>query len=152
MASETIARQAVVIGAGIAGLAAARACRIILNRSSCLNATDFSMVRFTGRVRLNRGMRMDCWSGDSVCGASCFQASSGTLLKRVPSGQGEYRHSVERPGYDPFPQRDLALMNYALSRPAIEFAVRKRLRFAQTFPCETAAASTNCWLHRMGWR
>ena len=35
---------------------------------------------------------------------------------------------AERPGYDPFPQRDLGLINYALSRPAIEYAVRRRLR------------------------
>jgi len=34
---------------------------------------------------------------------------------------------VERPGYDPFPQRDFGLSSYAASRPAIECAVRKRV-------------------------
>jgi 2-polyprenyl-6-methoxyphenol hydroxylase-like FAD-dependent oxidoreductase len=34
---------------------------------------------------------------------------------------------AERPGYDPFPQRDLGWHNYALSRPAIEHAVRRRV-------------------------
>lgn len=34
---------------------------------------------------------------------------------------------VERPGYDPFPQRDFGLSSYAASRPAIERAVRKRV-------------------------
>jgi 2-polyprenyl-6-methoxyphenol hydroxylase-like FAD-dependent oxidoreductase len=34
---------------------------------------------------------------------------------------------AERPGYDPFPQRDLGWCTYALSRPAIEHAVRRRL-------------------------
>lgn len=33
----------------------------------------------------------------------------------------------ERPGYDPFPQRDLGWFNYALSRPTIEHIVRRRL-------------------------
>ena len=34
---------------------------------------------------------------------------------------------VERPGYDPFPQRDLGWFGYAASRPAIERAVRRRV-------------------------
>ena len=34
---------------------------------------------------------------------------------------------VERPGYDPFPHRDLGWSGYAASRPAIEHAVRRRV-------------------------
>jgi 2-polyprenyl-6-methoxyphenol hydroxylase-like FAD-dependent oxidoreductase len=34
---------------------------------------------------------------------------------------------MERPGYDPFPQRDLGWFNYAVSRPTIERIVRKRV-------------------------
>jgi 2-polyprenyl-6-methoxyphenol hydroxylase-like FAD-dependent oxidoreductase len=34
---------------------------------------------------------------------------------------------IERPGYDPFPQRDLGWLSYALSRPTIERAVRRRV-------------------------
>jgi 2-polyprenyl-6-methoxyphenol hydroxylase-like FAD-dependent oxidoreductase len=34
---------------------------------------------------------------------------------------------VERPGYDPFPQRDLGWLSYAVSRPTIEHAVRQRM-------------------------
>lgn len=34
---------------------------------------------------------------------------------------------AERPGYDPFPQRDLGLLTYAMSRAAVEFAVRRRV-------------------------
>lgn len=33
----------------------------------------------------------------------------------------------EQPGYDPFPQRDFGWCAYALSRPALEFAVRSRV-------------------------
>jgi 2-polyprenyl-6-methoxyphenol hydroxylase-like FAD-dependent oxidoreductase len=33
----------------------------------------------------------------------------------------------ERPGYDPFPQRDLGWFSYAVSRPTIERAVRRRV-------------------------
>src|SRR5258705_8811377 len=34
---------------------------------------------------------------------------------------------VERPGYDPFPRRDLGWSGYAASRPTIERAVRQRV-------------------------
>jgi 2-polyprenyl-6-methoxyphenol hydroxylase-like FAD-dependent oxidoreductase len=34
---------------------------------------------------------------------------------------------MERPGYDPFPQRDLGWLSYAVSRPTIERAVRRRV-------------------------
>src|SRR5207237_1958031 len=34
---------------------------------------------------------------------------------------------MERPGYDPFPQRDLGSSNFAVSRPAIEHTVRRRV-------------------------
>jgi 2-polyprenyl-6-methoxyphenol hydroxylase-like FAD-dependent oxidoreductase len=35
---------------------------------------------------------------------------------------------VERPGYDPFPQRDLGLFNYSQSRPLLEHCLRQRVR------------------------
>src|SRR5258708_26006709 len=34
---------------------------------------------------------------------------------------------IERPGYHPFPQRDLGWISYAVSRPTIERAVRARV-------------------------
>ena len=32
---------------------------------------------------------------------------------------------VERPGFDPFPQRDLGITSYAMSRPLLELTVRR---------------------------
>jgi 2-polyprenyl-6-methoxyphenol hydroxylase-like FAD-dependent oxidoreductase len=34
---------------------------------------------------------------------------------------------LERPGFDPFPKRDLGLVVYAMSRPLVEFTVRRRV-------------------------
>ena len=34
---------------------------------------------------------------------------------------------TERPGFDPFPARDLSIRVYAMSRPLLEFTVRERL-------------------------
>lgn len=38
-----------------------------------------------------------------------------------------YDQRIERPGYDPFPQRDLGIFIYSMTRPLLEFTVRKRL-------------------------
>jgi 2-polyprenyl-6-methoxyphenol hydroxylase-like FAD-dependent oxidoreductase len=35
---------------------------------------------------------------------------------------------AERPGFDPFPQRDLGILAYALSRPQVELIVRRRVQ------------------------
>ena len=34
---------------------------------------------------------------------------------------------IEMPGYDPFPQRDLGIVTYSMSRPLIELVVRRRV-------------------------
>jgi 2-polyprenyl-6-methoxyphenol hydroxylase-like FAD-dependent oxidoreductase len=38
-----------------------------------------------------------------------------------------YDDRIERPGYDPFPQRDLGISIHGMTRPLLEFTVRKRL-------------------------
>jgi 2-polyprenyl-6-methoxyphenol hydroxylase-like FAD-dependent oxidoreductase len=37
-----------------------------------------------------------------------------------------YDYRIERPGYDPFPQRDVGLVIYNMTRPLLELTVRKR--------------------------
>ena len=128
MASEAIARQAVVIGAGIAGLAAARALSdhfeqvVVLERDSL---SDGPVHRpGTPQSRHAHGLLV----GGQRALSELFPGFERDL---VEAGAVLVRSNIdirfERPG-DPVPQRDLGLMNYALSRPAIEFAVRKRLR------------------------
>jgi len=38
-----------------------------------------------------------------------------------------YDYRVERPGYNPFPRRDLGIRIYSMTRPLLEFSVRQRL-------------------------
>ena len=83
MASEAIARQAVVIGAGIGGLAAARALSDHFEQVVVLERDPLPLGQFTGRVRLSRDIPTDCLSVGSVRSASDFQVLSGTLLKRA---------------------------------------------------------------------
>jgi 2-polyprenyl-6-methoxyphenol hydroxylase-like FAD-dependent oxidoreductase len=129
MASRAIARQAVVIGAGIAGLAAARALSdhfeqvVVLERDSL---SDGPVHRpGTPQSRHAHGLLV----GGQRALSALFPGFERDL---VEAGAVPVKASIdvrfERPGYDPFPQRDLGLVSYALSRPAIEFAVRKRLR------------------------
>jgi len=44
----------------------------------------------------------------------------------VPLRMG-YDDRIERPGYDPFPQRDLGILIYGMTRPLLDFTTRKRL-------------------------
>jgi 2-polyprenyl-6-methoxyphenol hydroxylase-like FAD-dependent oxidoreductase len=128
MASEAIARQAVVIGAGIAGLAAARALSdhfeqvVVLERDSL---SDGPVHRpGTPQSRHAHGLLV----GGQRALSELFPGFERDL---VEAGAVLVRSNIdirfERPG-DPVPQRDLGLMNYALSRPAIEFAIRQRLK------------------------
>jgi 2-polyprenyl-6-methoxyphenol hydroxylase-like FAD-dependent oxidoreductase len=128
MASEAIARQAVVIGAGIAGLAAARALSdhfeqvVVLERDPL---SDGPVHRpGTPQSRHAHGLLV----GGQRALSELFPGFERDL---VEAGAVLVRSNIdirfERPG-DPVPQRDLGLMNYALSRPAIEFAIRQRLK------------------------
>ena len=129
MASEAIARQAVVIGAGIAGLAAARALSdhfeqvVVLERDSLCDGPVHRPG--TPQSRHPHGLLI----GGQRALSELFPGFERDL---VEAGAVLVRSNLdiraEQPGYDPFPQRDLGLLNYALSRPAIEFAVRLRLR------------------------
>jgi 2-polyprenyl-6-methoxyphenol hydroxylase-like FAD-dependent oxidoreductase len=128
MASEAIARQAVVIGAGIAGLAAARAL-----------SDHFEQVVVPERDPLSDGPVHRPGTPQSRHAHGLLVGGQRALSELFPgferdlveAGAVLVRSNIdirfERPG-DPVPQRDLGLMNYALSRPAIEFAIRQRLK------------------------
>jgi 2-polyprenyl-6-methoxyphenol hydroxylase-like FAD-dependent oxidoreductase len=129
MASERIARQAVVIGGGIAGLCAARALSdhfeqvVVLERDALSDGPNHRPG--TPQSRHAHGLLV----GGQRALSGLFPGFEHDLLE---AGAVLVRSNidvrVERPGYDPFPQRALGLTSYALSRPAIEFAVRQRLR------------------------
>jgi 2-polyprenyl-6-methoxyphenol hydroxylase-like FAD-dependent oxidoreductase len=129
MASETIARQAVVIGAGIAGLAAARALSdyfeqvIVLERDPL---PDGPLHRpGAPQARHAHGLLV----GGQRALSELFPGFEQDLVEAGAVLVGaNIDIRFERPGFERFPQRDLGLTNYALSRPAIEFAVRKRLK------------------------
>ena len=129
MTSTLIGKRAVVVGAGMAGLPAARALAdyfeqvVVLERDTL--PVDASHRAGTPQARhthalLGGGQRAldDLFPGfeEDLAGAGAVPFRVGLDLR------------FETPDFDPFPQRDLGWDAYAMSRPLIEAKVRQRVR------------------------
>src|SRR5258705_1086507 len=143
MASTVIGKQAVVIGAGMAGLAAAGALSdrfdqvVVLERDSL--PSEPAHRAGTPQARHVHALLL---SGQRAL-SELFPGFEQDLARSgaVPLRAGlDVR--VERPGYDPFPQRDLGWSGYAASRPAIERALRRRVHGQADIPLPTARPGT----------
>ena len=128
MASTLIGKQAVVIGAGMAGLTAAGALAdhfeqvVVLERD-----TLASEPTYRAGTPQSRHVHALLLSGQRAL-SELFPGFEEDLARAgaVPLRAGlDVR--IERPGYDPFPQRDLGWFSYAVSRPTIERVVRQRV-------------------------
>jgi 2-polyprenyl-6-methoxyphenol hydroxylase-like FAD-dependent oxidoreductase len=128
MASTLIGKQAVVIGAGIGGLAAAGALAnhfdqvVILERDTLPSEAAYRAG--TPQARHVHGLLASGLRALSELfpGFERDLARAGAVPVRVGLDV-----RAEQPGYDPFPQRDLGLVSYAASRPTIEHTVRRRV-------------------------
>lgn len=128
MADMRAGRQAVVIGAGMGGLTAARALVdhfdrvIVLERDSLPAAAGPRAGTPQARhvhALLAGGLRAltELFPGfDDDLGRAGAVPLNGSLDIRV-----------ERPGFDPFPARDVGVQTCAASRPLIEFVLRRRV-------------------------
>jgi len=129
MASTMTGSHAVVIGAGMGGLTAAAAAArhfehvTVLERDALPaqaeprpgtpQARHAHALLAGGLQALNTllpGFEDDLWRAGAV------PMSSGLDTR------------MERPGFDPFPSRDLDIRAYAMSRPLLEFVVRQRVQ------------------------
>jgi 2-polyprenyl-6-methoxyphenol hydroxylase-like FAD-dependent oxidoreductase len=128
MASTLIGKQAVVIGAGMAGLTAAGALAdcfdqvVVLERDTLPSEPVYRAGTPQARhvhALLLSGQRA---LSELFPGFEQDLAQAGAVPLRVGLDV-----RMERPGYDPFPQRDLGWSNYAVSRPTIEHIVRRRV-------------------------
>jgi 2-polyprenyl-6-methoxyphenol hydroxylase-like FAD-dependent oxidoreductase len=128
MASRLIGKQAVVIGAGMGGLTAAGALAdrfdqvVVLERDTLPSEPTYRAGTPQARhvhALLLSGQRA---LSELFPGFEQDLARAGAVPLRVGLDV-----RMERPGYDPFPQRDLGWFSYAVSRPTIERAVRRRV-------------------------
>jgi 2-polyprenyl-6-methoxyphenol hydroxylase-like FAD-dependent oxidoreductase len=127
-AAVSIGRKAVVVGAGLAGLTAARALAdyfeqvIILER----DVLPANAAHRTGTPQ-SRHVHGLLPSGLDALN-ELFPGLTEDLDERgaVPLRAG-LDMRVERPGYDPFPQRDLGFLSRSMSRPLLELTLRHRI-------------------------
>jgi 2-polyprenyl-6-methoxyphenol hydroxylase-like FAD-dependent oxidoreductase len=123
-----IAKHALVIGAGMGGLAAAKAV-----------APHFDKVTVFDRDALPEGPNVRpgtpqarhahaLLAGGSTALETLFPGIGGDFLKAgALKGRTGLAVRYEQPGFDPFPQRDLGFDTYFLSRPLLEHVCRRRL-------------------------
>jgi 2-polyprenyl-6-methoxyphenol hydroxylase-like FAD-dependent oxidoreductase len=124
-----IGKQAVVVGAGIGGLTAARAVADYFERVVVLER-DALPERAHPRAGVPQAKHVHALLAggqralyDLFPGFEHDLAQTGAVPLRVALDV-----RMERPGYDPFPQRDLGWDSYAQSRAQLELSVRQRVR------------------------
>ena len=122
-----VGRQAVVIGAGMGGLCAARALadyfeQVLIIENDPLPA-DAAPRPGTPQCKHVHGLLMGGQQALESLFPGLEQAmnQAGAVPVRMTSDL-----RFERPGYDPFPQRDLGLQILCMTRPRIEATVRKK--------------------------
>jgi len=128
MVTSLIGRRAVVVGAGMAGLPAARTLAdyfeqvVVLERDTLpLDASHRSGTPQSPHVHglLGGGQRA---LADLFPGIEQTLAAAGAVPLRVGLDV-----RIETADYDPFPRRDLGWIAYSMSRPLIESIVRERV-------------------------
>jgi 2-polyprenyl-6-methoxyphenol hydroxylase-like FAD-dependent oxidoreductase len=126
--STYMGKQAVVVGAGIGGLTVARALADFFEQVIVLenDALPVEATPRPGTPQCRHAHALLAGGQQALCtlfpGFEQNLSQAGAVPLRANS---DFRH--ERPGYDPFPQRDFGFLTYAMSRPLIEFTVRKRV-------------------------
>ncbi|MBV8120986.1 MAG: squalene monooxygenase [Alphaproteobacteria bacterium] len=128
MKSTSIGRQAVVVGAGMGGLPAARAVADFFERVLVLER-DTLPLDASHRIGIPQGRHTHALlAGGLRALGDLFPGFEQDLVDAgaVPLEAGRDLR-FERPGYDPFPRRDLGLGVCAMSRPLIESTVRQRV-------------------------
>lgn len=128
MTRPLIGSAAIVVGAGIAGLCAARALADHFER-----VTVFERDRLPSSARSRPGVPHGRHAhalsiGGQLALVQLFPGFEDDLALagavRVSSGLDV---RVERPGHDPYPRRDLGMTSFAASRSLIELLVRRRV-------------------------
>jgi 2-polyprenyl-6-methoxyphenol hydroxylase-like FAD-dependent oxidoreductase len=126
---NVIGRQALVLGAGMGGLTAARALADHFERVLMLER-DVLPEHAEDRPGVPQGRHVHVLlAGGQQALCELFPGFDGDIsaMGAVPIRSGlDIR--VERPGYDPFPQRDLGFDAYAQSRAQLELGVRRRVQ------------------------
>lgn len=126
--TSLLGKQAVVVGAGMGGLAAAGALADYFERVIVLDRDALPMSA-TPRIGTPQARHAHVLLGGGQRALEAlFRGLTAALAKAgaVPLRVG-LDMLTELPGLDPFPQRDLGWDTYCVSRPLLEFVVRQQL-------------------------
>jgi 2-polyprenyl-6-methoxyphenol hydroxylase-like FAD-dependent oxidoreductase len=126
--SPLIGRRAIVVGAGFAGLCAARALADRFERVSVLERDTLPPAAMP-RPGVPQGLHAHALSiGGQRALERLFPGFEQDLIcAGAVAVRAGLDVRVERPGYDPYPQRDFGLASIAASRSLIEFQLRRRV-------------------------
>jgi 2-polyprenyl-6-methoxyphenol hydroxylase-like FAD-dependent oxidoreductase len=139
--STLIGKQAIVIGAGMGGLSAARAVadyfeQVIILERDALPEDPIHRVG-TPQSQHVHGLLM---SGLNALRALFPKFEQDLIRAGAVALRVGLDVRVERPGFNPFPQRDLGWLSYSMSRPLLEHTVRRQL---EGYP--NIALRQRCW-------
>jgi 2-polyprenyl-6-methoxyphenol hydroxylase-like FAD-dependent oxidoreductase len=124
--TKIIGRHAVVVGAGMGGLAAARALSAWFERVTLLDRDTFPAAA-SQRSGVPQGRQLHALLAG---GQHALEALASGFTARLTE-RGAQTLTVgldvrdELPPFDPFPQRDLGIVTYSATRPVIEAALRE---------------------------
>jgi 2-polyprenyl-6-methoxyphenol hydroxylase-like FAD-dependent oxidoreductase len=123
-----VGKQAIVIGSGIGGLAAAGAVSEYFENVIVLER-DPLPARATPRAGTPQAQHTHVLLGGGERALESLFPGFTTALTQA--GAATYRMGLdilaEIPGFDPFPQRDLGWDGYSMSRPLVEYTLRRTL-------------------------
>ena len=126
---NVIGRQAVVLGAGMGGLTVARALADHFERVLVLER-DALPEHAEDRPGVPQGRHVHALLAGGL--HALWELFPGFDRDLATTGAVPIRAGLdlrtERPGYDPFPQRDLGFDAYAQSRAQLEWSVRRRIQ------------------------
>jgi 2-polyprenyl-6-methoxyphenol hydroxylase-like FAD-dependent oxidoreductase len=130
--SSLIEKKAIVIGAGMGGLAAAKALSNHLGRVTVLDR-DTLPSQAEPRIGTAQSKHTHVLIGGGLKALSVLFSGfeedvhrAGAVKMRVG-----LEACMERPGYDPFPARDLGFDIYSASRPLFELVTRRRIELQE---------------------
>jgi len=121
--------QAIVVGAGMGGLLFARVLAqwctrvLVLERDSLPEAGEARSGVPQGR-HLHALLAGGCRAMEAMLPGLIDDLRDAGAVEMIAGLSGR----MESPGYDPFPRRDLGFSMYSMSRPLLEWCVRRRVR------------------------